>query len=683
MSYSQCWLNYYKIYNYKDSDLLTKLYLFQIELGPVGGRINNAVQELRIALSGLLDIQLACEEIKGPAMPSNLQTGILLGRADQEALRKVPGADKIKEEGFLIRQIEEKLLIIGKTDQGILYGVFELLRRISMGVSIRGVSFVQNPMNPLRMLNHWDNLDGSIERGYSGGSFFFKNEEILIGERTRDYARLIASIGLNGVVINNVNVRGLAASGLITDRYLDKLKQLNRIFSGYGIKLFVSANFAAPIEIGGMDTADPCNEEVAAWWRNCIGNIYKAIPDFGGFLIKADSEGRPGPFTYERTQAEGANVLARALKPYGGLLIWRCFVYNCQQDWRDDKTDRARAAYDNFITLDGSFDDNVILQIKNGPMDFQVREPVSPLFGGLRKTNQILEVQIAQEYTGQQKHVCYLIPMWKEVLDFNTYGAEGHATVADIVAGTTYGQTYCGMAAVANTGNDENWTGHDLAAANLYGFGRLSWNTKLQAEEISKEWILLTFVHREKVLEAFQRILKDSWLTYERYTSPLGIGWMVNPNHHYGPNVDGYEYDKWGTYHRADRNGLGVDRTRKGTGFTSQYNEPNASMYENISTCPEELLLFFHHVPYDYVLKTGQTLIQHIYDTHFEGVKEVEAMIDELKSIQEWLPGELYQRLEERFEMQLESAVEWRDQINTYFYRKSGEEDEKHRKIYH
>lgn len=682
MSYSRCWLNYYKIYNYKDADLLTKLYLFQMELGPVGSRINNAVQELRIALSRLLDIQLACEEIKGPTTLSTLQRGILLGRADQEAFRKVPGVEKIKEEGFLIHQSEEKLLIIGKTDQGILYGVFELLRRISMGVSIRGVSFAQNPMNPLRMLNHWDNLDGSIERGYSGGSFFFKNEEILISERTRDYARLIASIGLNGVAINNVNVRGFAASGLITDRYLDKLKELNRIFSGYGIKLFVSANFAAPIEIGGMDTADPCNEEIAAWWRNCIGNIYKTIPDFGGFLIKADSEGRPGPFTYGRTQAEGANVLARALKPYGGLLIWRCFVYNCQQDWRDDKTDRARAAYDSFITLDGCFDDNVILQIKNGPMDFQVREPVSPLFGGLRKTNQILEVQITQEYTGQQKHVCYLAPMWKEVLGFNTYGAEGPATVADIVAGTTYGQTYCGMAAVANTGSDENWTGHDLAAANLYGFGRLSWNTMLQAEEISKEWILLTFEHREKVLEAFQRILKDSWLTYERYTSPLGIGWMVSPNHHYGPNVDGYEYDKWGTYHRADRNGLGVNRTRKGTGFTSQYNEPNASMYENISTCPEELLLFFHHVPYDYVLKAGQTLIQHIYNTHFEGVKEVEAMIVELKSIQEWLPGELYHRLEERFEMQLESAVEWRDQINTYFYRKSGEEDVKHRKIY-
>jgi alpha-glucuronidase len=532
------------------------------------------------------------------------------------------------------------------------------------------------------MLNHWDNMNGDIERGYSGKSFFFSDEKILVNERLIDYARLLASVGINGTVINNVNVRG-AASWLITDRYLDKLKEVAGILRGYSIKLFLSANFAAPIEIGGLPVADPLNKEVAKWWETCVKNIYEHIPDFGGFLIKADSEGRPGPFTYNRTHADGANLLARAFKPYGGLLIWRCFVYNCRQDWRDYKTDRARAAYDNFIGLDGLFDDNVILQIKNGPMDFQVREPVSPLFGGLKKTNMMLEVQAAQEYTGQQKDVCYLVPMWKEVLDFETYANKDYGKVADIVSGRAYGQVNCGIAAVSDTGNDYNWTGHDLAAANLYGFGRLSWNPRLTSGQIADEWIKQTFPEGNKVYNAVKDILTGSRQTYEKYTVPLGIGWMVNPSHHYGPNVDGYEYDKWGTYHRADRNGLGVDRTTRGTGFTSQYNEPNASMYDNMDTCPEELLLFFHYVRYDHVLKSGKTLMQHIYDTHFEGVEEVEKMLKAWESLKGLIPGDVYDRVLKRFFMQLDNAIEWRDRINTYFYRKSGIDDEKHRKIYY
>ena len=494
---------------------------------------------------------------------------------------------------------------------------------------------------------------------------------------------LIASIGINSTVINNVNVRGVAASSLITDRYLDKLKQMSDIFEGYGIKLYVSANFAAPMEIGGLSTADPLDPSVDRWWKDCVDNIYKVIPEFGGFLIKADSEGRPGPFTYSRSHADGANMLARCLKPYGGVLVWRCFVYNCQQDWRDYKTDRAKAAYDNFIGLDGKFDDNVILQIKNGPMDFQVREPVSPLFGGLKKTNMILEVQAAQEYTGQQKHVCYLIPMWKEILNFNTYAEEDNSTIADIVSGKTYDQTLCGMVAVTNTGDDYNWTGHDLAAVNWYGFGRLSWNPTLTSEEIVDEWLSLSFPYDDRSYKVIKDILMGSWHTYEKYTSPLGIGWMVNPNHHYGPNVDGYEYDVWGTYHRADRNGIGVDRTSKGTGYTAQYNEPNASMYENVETCPEELLLFFHYIRYDYKLKSGKTLIQHIYDTHFEGVEEVEQMLKSWESIEGLVAEDVYERVYERLQIQLESSKEWRDRINTYFYRKAGVDDEKARKIYY
>lgn len=670
MEFSQCWLNYNKIQDYSDSGLLTEITVCSRD-GRTGTITDNAVKELTRAIQRLCNIN---PKVSRESKVQEAATGILLKLDDQENL---------KEEGFRIVQEGNRIIVSGKTEKGVLYGTFALIRKVAAGEALRDLSVTENPENNLRMLNHWDNMTGDIERGYAGNSFFFKEDEILINNRTLDYTRLVASIGINGVVINNVNVRGAAASGLITDRYLDKLKELADIFTGYGIKLFLSANFAAPIEIGGLSTADPLEQGVADWWMECVKNIYHKIPEFGGFLIKADSEGRPGPFTYQRTHADGANVLARALKPFGGILIWRCFVYDCQQDWRDYKTDRARAAYDNFTCLDGHFDDNVILQIKNGPMDFQVREPVSPLFGSLKNTNMILEVQAAQEYTGQQKHVCYLIPMWKEVLDFNTYAVKEKATIADIVSGRTYNQTNCGMAAVSNTGDDDNWTGHDLAAANLYGFGRLCWNTGLTSEQIASEWIRQTLPHNEKVFETTRDILMGSWATYEKYTSPLGIGWMVNPNHHYGPNVDGYEYDKWGTYHRADRDGMGVDRTKNGTGYASQYNEPNASMYENKVTCPEELLLFFHHIRYDYVLKTGKTLIQHIYDTHFEGVEEVRRMAENWSRLKGLVPEDVFCRVSERFDLQLESSVEWRDRINTYFYRKSGVKDARNRRIYY
>ncbi|MBR6366385.1 MAG: alpha-glucuronidase [Lachnospiraceae bacterium] len=568
--------------------------------------------------------------------------------------------------------------------RGLLYGVFHLLRLVATGKSLADFSQTCVPSNPLRMLNHWDNMDGSIERGYSGRSFFFADDQVLVNDRTRAYARLVASVGINAVVINNVNVKN-AATYLITDRYFDKVRALSEIFDEYGIALYLSLNFAAPMELGGLDKSDPLDPGVIEWWQKKMAEVFIAVPKLGGFLVKADSEGRPGPFTYGRDHADGANMLARAVAPYGGRIIWRCFVYNCRQDWRDTKTDRARSGYDNFMPLDGRFLDNVILQIKNGPMDFQVREPVHPLFGGLMKTNQMLEVQIAQEYTGQQKHVCYLMPMFKEILDFKTY-MPGHedATVADIISTRTLKNANGGIVAVANTGNDENWTGHDFAAANLFGFGRLAFDTTLDPESIAREWAELTFAGSTKAaIDAIVNILMRSWPAYEKYTSPLGIGWMVNPNHHYGPNVEGYEFDRWGTYHRANWRGIGVDRTTKGTGYTMQYREPNASMYEHVETCPEELLLFFHFIPYDYRLKTGKTLIQHIYDTHFEGAQDAADFLDTWKNLDGQISDkEAYERVLERLKIQAESAVEWRDRINTYFYRHCGTEDEHGRKIY-
>lgn len=659
--WTQLWLNYEKRQDCGNSVYVTKAVLagFSAENRVVA----HALEELNNGIYGMLGTAVCMVSDAGEA------SLVLEKRTD------------IKKEGFSLQEQEGVLTLSASDENGILYGVFHLLRLIAMDQSLKGIRQHVVPDDPLRMYDHWDNMDGSIERGYSGESFFFRQEKILTDRRTRDYARLVASVGINGVVINNVNVKQ-AATWLITERYFKDLAALSEIFADYGIKLYLSLNYAAPLELGGPDSADPLEPEVRQWWERKMEEVFREIPNLGGFLVKADSEGRPGPFTYGRTQAEGANMLADAVKPFGGIIIWRCFVYNCTQDWRDKKTDRARAGYDNFIAQDGDYRDNVILQIKNGPMDFQIREPVSPLLGGLRRTNQMLEVQVAQEYTGQQIDVCYLIPLFKEVLDFHTCCGEVHDTVSDLISGRTYGNTNTGFAAVCNTGNDRNWTGNDLAAANFYGFGRLAFCHGLSAEEIAEEWIRMSLSNDAEVVEKVKGILLGSRRTYEKYTCPLGIGWMVTPSTHYGCSVDGYEYSRWGTYHRADHLGLGVDRSSRGTGYARQYHEPNASRYDDPETCPEELLLFFHHMPYTYRLKSGKTLIQHIYDTHFEGVAEVEEMIGVWESLEGKVPEKVYRTVRERFDRQLYNAREWRDQVNSYFYRKSGIGDEQGREIY-
>lgn len=597
--------------------------------------------------------------------------------------------ESLTKEGYCICSSKYGFDIKAFGMKGLLYGVFRFFNLLRSSSLCTDFSERKIPSNNFRMLNHWDNMTGDIERGYSGNSFFFKDEKMIVDDRIKMYARAVSSVGINRVVINNVNVKG-EASYLISERHYDNVRKLSEIFEAYGITLFLSINYALPME-NGIDNADPLNEDVANWWMKKCDEIYENVPLLGGFLVKADSEGRPGPFTYNRTQADGANMLAKALAPHGGVVIWRCFVYNCKQDWRDTKTDRARAGYDYFHSLDGEFLENVILQIKNGPMDFQVREPVSPLFGGMEKTNQMLEVQIAQEYTGQQRHVCYLIPWFKEILSFNTHLKE--ASVGEIVGGKTFGNKNCGIAAVCNTGDDDNWTGHDLAMANLYGFGRLSFDTSLSSETIASEWIRLYLANAlgkdslEKrkgdfVEKVVSDILMQSWPTYEKYNAPLGIGWMVSPGYHYGPDVDGYEYSVWGTYHKADCEAIGIDRTRKGTGFTEQYQKENMEMYESIDTCPEELLLFFHRMPYNYVLKSGKTILQHIYDTHFEGAEDVEKMYDSWQSLKGLTDDEVFERVTKRLEHQKEHSKEWRDVINSYFWRKTKIADEKGRTLY-
>ncbi|MBP3569774.1 MAG: alpha-glucuronidase [Lachnospiraceae bacterium] len=671
--WTQLWLEYRKVNSKGNEVFVKKIVLdgFDAEQSV----IKNALKELKAGVQGMLGVESV-----------SVQTGAAgadMGKEPLLLIKRQTAASGDLEGAYRLAEKSGSLSLLAGEETGVLYGVFHILRMIATETSLKDLDVYQSPSQPLRMMNHWDNLDGSIERGYSGRSFYFRNNEFFIDDRTRDFARFLASIGINGVVINNVNVKE-AATYLITDRYFDKVTELSELFAEYGIKLYLSLNFASPIELGGPQSADPLDAEVISWWKEKMAEVFDKVPKLGGFLVKADSEGRPGPFTYGRTQADGANMLADIVKPYGALIIWRCFVYNCTQDWRDYKTDRARAQYDNFIEMDGDYHDNVILQIKNGPMDFQIREPVAPLLGGLKKTNQMMEVQIAQEYTGHQIDVCYLMPMFKEILEFRTYCNKENDTVADIIGGGCgeHRNLYTGIAAVINTGNDANWTGNVLAAANLYGFGRLAFDNKLSAKEIAQEWIRMTLSNEEEVVEKILSILLSSREVYEHYTSPLGIGWMVTPHVHYGCSVDGYEYSRWGTYHRADHLGIGVDRTDSGTGYVRQYNEPNASRYNDINTCPEELLLFFHHVPYVHVLSSGKTLIQHIYDTHFEGVEEVETMIACWETLEGKVPAEAFANVRERFERQLANAKDWRDQVNSYFYRKSGIPDAKERIIY-
>jgi alpha-glucuronidase len=609
---------------------------------------------------------------------TNRDTGLILGTERSEKIVNIFGKERFDDlglDGYIIKSIGSKIIITGKSDIGVLYGVFHFLRILQIGSPLNDLDIVETPQNKIRMVDHWDNLDGTIERGYAGNSIFFKDNRISFDpSRVKDYARLLSSVGINFVSLNNVNVRENEMK-LITREYLPDLAKIADIFRSYGIRVFLSVNFASPTYVGKLLTSDPLNESVKKWWSERVKEIYRYIPDFGGFLVKADSEYTSGPFSYGRTHADGANMLADALSQFGGLLVWRAFVYK-MQDWRDRKADRAKAAYEFFKPLDGHFRDNVILQIKNGPMDFQVREPVSPLFGAMKETNQMIELQITQEYTGHQIDLCYLVPQWKEVLNFDTYANGMGSKVHEVTSGKIFNRPYGGVAGVSNVGDDVNWTGHILAQANLYGFGRLTWNPRLSAEEITDEWVRLTFGNDLSVVKTVSEILLSSWAIYESYTAPLGIGWMVNPGIHYGPNVDGYEYSKWGTYHYADHEGIGVDRTVKtGTGFIGQYNSEVAEIYESLERCPDELLLFFHHVPYTHRLKSGKTVIQHIYDTHFDGFEKVIWMKEKWLSLRDLIDFERFDQVLERLELQTVDAREWRDEINSYFFRKSGIKD--------
>jgi alpha-glucuronidase len=632
--------------------------------------LHSAQTELVRGMRGMLGRTLR-EEKQPPR-----ERAILLGTFS--SLKEIaPGLQpkrEMRDDGFVLRTVKVRgfdcLVVASNTDRGVLYGVFALLSKIARNETVAVLNETQDPAAGIRWVDQWDNLDGRIERGYAGPSIFFENGSVR-GDLTRasEYARLLASLGLNGCSINNVN----ANPKVLGDGFLPQLARVADAFRPWGVRLSIAVDVSSPKVIGGLETFDPLDPQVSEWWQKKFDDIYRLIPDFAGVVVKADSEGRLGPATYGRTPADAANVIARALEPHHGVVFYRAFVYNHHLDWQNPKNDRAKAAYDNFHPLDGKFADNVIIQIKHGPIDFQVREPVSPLFSGLEKTNEAIELQVTQEYTGQQRHLCFLVPMWKEVLDFDMH-AGGLTPVKDIVAGKIFHRPTGGFVAVVNVGMDTNWLGHPLAIANLYGYGRLAWNPNLDARTIAEEWTRLTFGNEPPVVHTITKMLLESWPIYERYTGPLGAGTLTDIlGSHYGPGVESSERNGWGQWHRADHEGIGMDRTAAtGTGYVEQYRAPVANMYESLKTTPDELLLFFHHVPYTYVLHSRKTVIQHIYDSHYEGAEQAANLVKEWQSLKDHVDDERYKATLVRLEYQAGHAIVWRDAVCNWFRRTSG-----------
>jgi alpha-glucuronidase len=640
--------------------------------------IGAAQEELIRGLRGMLGRTLRVET----QLPR--ESAILLGTfaAINKAAPAINVAADLPDDGYWLKTTTlnglQYLLITAPNDRGVLYGVFALLRKIGLREPVSPLDEKQVPYAPVRWVNEWNNLDGTIERGYGGPSIFFEKDNVRSDlSRVRDYARLLASLGINGCAVNNVN----ANPRVITAEFLPQLARLAEVFRPWGVKIAVAIDFSSPKRIGGLDTFDPLDPRVADWWRNKAAEIYQAVPDLAGFVLKADSEGRLGPSAYGRTHADAANVIARALKPHGGLIFYRGFVYDHRMDWRNLKNDRARAACDNFIKLDGQFEDNAVIQIKHGPIDFQVREPASPLFGALEKTNQAVELQITQEYFGQARHLVFLVPMWKEVLDFDPHATGAGTPVKALVSGRVFRRPLGGFVGVSNVGRDPNWLGHHLSPANLYGFGRLAWNPDLSARQIADEWTRLTFGHDPRVVETMVQMQLSSWRTYENYTGPLGAQTLTDiTGNHYGPAVEASERNGWGQWHRADEKGIGMDRTvATGTGFIGQYRPPVAKVYESLETCPDELLLWMHHVPYTRVLHSGKTVIQHIYDSHYEGAEATEDYVRQWDSLQGRIDEQRYLEVLARLQYQAGHAQVWRDAVCNWFLRTSGIADAKGR----
>ncbi len=649
------WLRYDPV----DDPALLATYRQQIHSFYVSGKsptIDIVKKELKTGLEGLLNMKISMQD-------KNASVMVITGNTQTPVSNAPPNFTLLEDEGFSIVTRSHTIIIAAKKPVGALYGIFYFLRLIQTHQDLTHLSITSAPKIMLRLLNHWDNLNRHVERGYAGISIF--NWHTLPGyidQRYIDYARANASIGINGTVLTNVNANAL----VLTPMYLEKVQALANVFRPYGIRVYLTARFSAPVEIGGLSTADPLDAQVQQWWKNKADEIYRYIPDFGGFLVKANSEGQPGPQNYGRTHADGANMLADAVTPHGGIVMWRAFVYS-----NEVPDDRVKQASNEFQPLDGKFRSNVLVQVKNGPLDFQPREPFHPLFGAMPKTPLMLEFQITQEYLGQGTHLVYEAPLFKEVMDADTYRYSQGSTVSKIITGESEHHELSGIAGVSNIGNERNWTGHLFGQANWYAYGRLAWDPDLSASAITDEWIRQTFSNKAAAISVIRKMMLSSRDILVGYMTPLGLHHIMGTGHHYGPApwVNNAGRADWNPvyYHRADSAGIGFNRTESGSNAVSQYAPEVAAQFNNLKTCPEKYLLWFHHVDWNYRMKSGKTLWEELYTHYYEGVDGVREMQQQWNSVHPYVDEERFRHVEMMLTVQESDAVWWRNACLLYF----------------
>ncbi|MFY0686380.1 MAG: alpha-glucuronidase [Cyclobacteriaceae bacterium] len=656
----QLWLNYTLV---SDEDLRSN-YIEKASNVLIEGEsetIDIIRDELSRGVSGLLDKEVSfVNELQ--------QNALLIGsRQKLEESYGLSLSNGLGEEGFQLVTMKisgnNTTVIAANTDVALLYGTYHFLKLLQTNQSIAELNVVSVPKTNVRMLNHWDNLDRTSERGYAGFSIWdWHRLPGYLDSKYIDYARANASIGINGTALTNVNANAL----ILTPMYLEKVKALADLFRPYGIQVYLTARFSAPMEIGGLETADPLNKEVQQWWTAKTAEIYQYIPDFGGYLVKANSEGQPGPQDYERSHADGANMLAEAVAPFDGIVMWRAFVYSF-----DETIDRAKQAYDEFLPLDDEFLPNVMVQIKNGPIDFQPREPFSPLFGALKSTTAMMEFQITQEYLGQATQWVYLGPMWEEVLQADTYAKGKGSTVAKVIDGSLYDNELTGMAGVANIGTDENWTGHPMAQANWYAYGRFAWDPYLTSKEIATQWVRQTFSNDQEIVGPVVANMLTSHEASVNYMTPLGLAHMMLSGHHYGPGpwIDNLPRGDWNPvyYHRADEAGIGFDRSKSGSDATSQYFPKVAGMFEDPKLCDEKYLLWFHHMPWDTEMKSGRNLWDELCFKYQEGIGTVREMQENWDKLEGKIDQEKFRSVQMLLKIQEKEAIWWKNACLLYF----------------
>lgn len=655
------WLRYQKVDNSQLLNSYSKT-LAKLNFPVNSATLTEAKKELQQGLDGLLDTNLPETDgiskgtlLVGTPASSKVLSGI------HAITNEISG---LGDEGFLIKTLKVNgtpcTVIAARKDMGVMYGVFHFLRLLQTQSDIKELNITQMPKLQRRMLNHWDNLNGTIERGYAGYTLWdWQRLPGYIDPRYRDYARANASIGINGTVLNNVNANARS----LTTEYLIKAAALADVFRPYGIRVYLTARFSAPKELRALNTADPLDPEVRQWWKDKVKEIYKYIPDFGGFLVKANSEGQPGPQDYKRTHADGANMMAEALEPYGGIVMWRAFVYENSRN-----VDRAGNGYEEFKPLDGKFNKNVFVQPKNGPIDFQPREPFHPLFGAMPQTPLMLEFQITQEYLGYATNLAYLGPLFEECLDADTYTKGKGTTVANVLEDYNRSHGISGIAGVANIGTDINWCGHLFGQSNWYAFGRMAWNPELSSEEVADEWLRMTFNNNTSFVNPIKEMMQQSRETVVNYRNPLGLNHIMNFATHYGPGP-WYKDPHWDAkdYHKADETGIGVDRTSKGSNVVNQYAKPLAEILENLNTCPQKDLLWFHHLPWDYKMPSGKILWDELVAYYYKGVDEVRGMRKLWDSMEGKIDAERFNHVKQLLKVQEDEAIWWRDGCVLYF----------------